>query len=231
MRAPHYLILTPLFLLLLSISTAHSQGVITFSQPTTGGGAGGTDQMQGWEFVPQVDVTVLELGIYDGRTSGGFNEPHSVAIWTGNGDLVASVAIPTGTTAPLQDNFRYANIVSTTLSAGQDYIIGAFYPTPVTDYSVLWERSGLGNVVFVDPRINFVSYRFGTSPGGISFPTGGVVNYVGDFGPNFIIAIPEPGLPAFTFMALAICLWRAVRMRKLEQARLIPQPIHSRSKS
>lgn len=213
-HARRCLTLMPLLLLLCSTLTVHAQGVITFSQPTTGGGWNGTDQMQGWEFIPQVDVSVTELGIYDGQIPTGFNQPHSVAIWTDNGDLVTSASIPSGTSAPLQNNFRYADVAPTTLLAGQTYVIGAFYPTPVSDYTVLWERNGLGNVVFVDPRLDFVAYRSGPSPGGISFPATRDTGYVGGFGPSFVIGIPEPGAVAFLGVALAVGMLRAGRWRK-----------------
>ena len=213
-HARRYIILMPLFLLLLSVLTAHAQGVITFSQPTTGGGSDGTDQMQGWEFMPQVDVSVVELGIYDGQIPSGFNQPHSVAIWTDNGNLVTSAAISSGTSTPLQNNFRYAEVALTTLLAGQTYVIGAFYPTPVSDYTVLWERIGLGNVVYVDPRLDFIAYRFGPSSGGISFPSGRDTAYVGGFGPSFVIGVPEPGAAAFLGMTLVVGILQAGRLRK-----------------
>jgi hypothetical protein len=196
-----------------SAPLVRSQGVVSFGQFTRGGGGGGTDQVQGWEFIPQMDVTVLSLGLYDGSISGGgFQESHQVAIWDGNGNLITSASIPLGTLAPLEDNFRYANITSVNLNAGQTYVIGAFMPTPVSDFTVLWPTSGLDpGIVSVDPRIQLTAYRFGFSPGGISFPQTRDPNFIGGFGPNFVIAVPEPG--SFAFLSTAGGLW-ALHTRK-----------------
>jgi hypothetical protein len=196
-----------------SVTLVESQGVVSFRQHTSGGGGGGTNQVQGWEFVPQTDVTVLELGLYDGHLSGGFQQSHEVAIWDGNGDLITSAFIPQGESASLLDNFRYEDINPIQLNAGDTYVIGALMIAPVTDYTVLWERSAISNgIVSFDPRIEFVAYREGPSPSGISFPQSRWVDYVGGFGPNFIIAVPEPS--SFTLllaMAGTSMLWARCR--------------------
>jgi hypothetical protein len=161
---------------------------------------------QGWEFVPRVDITVVALGLYDGRTSGGFQQDHTIAIWNGNGGLITSAPIPSGESAPLEQNFRYVDIPSIVLHEGQTYVIGAFLPGPVTDYTALWDRSALDTgIVNMDPRIDFVAYRAGLSPGSISFPESRWVEYVGGFGPNFVIAVPEPS--SFALLLIAGALW------------------------
>jgi hypothetical protein len=179
--------------LLNGVASAYSQPAVSFGQLTTGGGWDGPDQVQGWEFVPQTSISVIELGLYDGRTSEGFLQPHQVAIWNANGNLITTASIPQGDSAPLLNNFRYVDIPSVQLSAGETYVIGAFLPAPVIDFTFLWDRSALTNgAVSFDPRIEFVAYRAGLSPGGISFPESRFVDFVGGFGPNFTIAVPEP---------------------------------------
>jgi hypothetical protein len=201
--------------LLCPVERTHSQSAVQFSQPTLGGGSSGQDQVQGWEFVPRVNVTVLDLGLYDGNYAGGFQQSHTVAIWDGNGDLISSAFIPQGETAPLQDNFRYVSVSLTPLYAGETYIIGAFMPAPVSDYTVLYDQNAIadGTVTF-DPRIEFVAYREGLSPGSINFPQSRWTDYIGAFGPNFIIAAPEPSTFALLSVALATGLLRAVRVRR-----------------
>ena len=186
-----------------AVPSARSQPAAFFGQYTLGGGWDGADQVQGWEFIPHADLTVLKLGLYDGRLTGGFQQAHEVAIWDGNGALITSAAIGLGESAPLYSNFRYVDIPSITLHQGQTYVIGAFLPAPVTDYTVLWERPALTNgIVGFDPRIEFVAYRAGPSPGSISFPEGRWVDYIGGFGPNFIIAVPEPS--AFELLPIMV---------------------------
>jgi hypothetical protein len=193
---------------------AHSQGVVSFSQYTLGGGSNGKDQVQGWEFIPTTDLTVLKLGLYDGRSSGGFKQSHEVAVWDRAGNLIASTLIPQGASASLLDNFRYEEIPPVQLDAGETYVIGEFSATPVPDYHVLWERSALTNgIVSLDPRIEFVAYREGASPGGISFPQSRFVDYVGCFGPNFIVDAPEPS--SFTLL----CGMGAVSLVRILQIR------------
>lgn len=191
------------------VTPLQSQSVVNFDQPIDGGGWGGSDQVQGWEFIPQTEVTVLELGLYDGRPTGGFQQSHEVAIWDGNGNLIASASIPQGDSAPLQNNFRYESISVVQLNAGETYVIGAYMPAPVTDYTVLWSPSALADgTVSFDPRIEFVAYCFGYSPGGISFPESRSTDVVGAFGPNFVIAVPEPSTFALLLtMASASFPW------------------------
>jgi hypothetical protein len=200
-------------IVLSSVTLVESQGVVSFSQHNSGGGGGGTNQVQGWEFVPQTDVTVLELGLYDGQLSGGFQQSHEVAIWDGNGNLLTSAFIPQGESASLLGNFRYEHINPIQLNEGDTYVIGALMIAPVTDYTVLWGRSAISNgIVSLDPRIEFVAYRAGLSPSGISFPQSRWVDYVGGFGPNFIIAVPEPS--SFTLLLAMACtsmLWARCR--------------------
>jgi hypothetical protein len=203
--------------LLCTAETVHSQPAVSFGQYTLGGGWNGMDQVQGWEFVPRVDVTVVALGLYDGRTSGGFQQDHTIAIWNGNGGLITSAPVPAGESAPLQQNFRYVDISSTVLHQGQTYVIGAFLPGPVTDYTTPWERSALDNgIVNMDPRIEFVAYRAGLSPGSISFPESRWVDYVGGFGPSFIMTVPEPS--SFALFLIAGALWRFYRFGRARAA-------------
>lgn len=206
--------------LVCAAASVHSQPAVSFRQYILGGGFGGVDQVQGWEFVPRVDVTVVALGLYDGRLSGGFQQNHAIAIWNGNGGLITSAPIPQGESAPLEQNFRYVDISSIVLHQGQTCVIGAFLPGPVTDYTALWTRSELTNgIVSMDPRIEFVAYRAGLSPGSISFPQSRWVDYVGGFGPNFIMMVPEPGL--FALLLTTVPLWRLSKSGRGKAGRIV----------
>ena len=188
---------------LLTCSTlfVRAQPAITFDQRATGGGYNGQDQGQGWEFIPKTDVTVLRLGLYEGRGSSSFIEPHTVAIWNMYGQIVAST--PASQTGLLSGSFIFWDIAPTLLQRDQTYVIGAFMPAPVTDYTLLFPIESQGTIgVHVDPRIDFTAYRAGLSPGGISFPTARYPDYFGAFGPNFVMAVPEPSGWALALMAV-----------------------------
>jgi hypothetical protein len=211
--------LSIIWLLLNSVVFVASQPIVSFSQRTLTGGHDGEDQMQGWEFVPHVDLTVSQLGLYDGRTTGGFQEQHSVAIWDVDRNLVTSANFPLGESAQLIGSFRYVNIPMIQLHAGVSYVIGAFMPGPVTDYTVLWERSALSNgIVSMDPRVEFLAYRAGLSPGSISFPESRWEDYVGAFGPNFIVQVPEPSTHMVLCTAVAVYVLSTVQKRRSRNA-------------
>lgn len=199
------------------VTPVQSQPAFYFGQPTLGGGWGGGSDVQGWEFVARTSVSVVELGLYDGQPTGVFQQPHEVAIWDGNGDLITSASIPQHDLAPLLDNFRYVDIPSVRLSAGETYVIGAFMPAPATDYVDLTTGGGS-----FDPRIKYTAYRFGPAWSGISFPRSRLTGYVGAFGPNFIMAVPEPS--SFTLMlaiAAATVLW-VLQKRRMPPTALEP---------
>jgi len=192
-------------ILVISAGSLCSQAVFSFSQHEIGGGSGGPDQVQGWEFIPLVDVTVLQLGLYDGsfNPATGFTQPHDVAIWDANRNLVISAHIPQGQSGILDRDFRFVDVPSTSLQSGQTYVIGAFSAGPVSDYTGLVPIAYRDQLGDFDPRIEFSAYRAGLSPGSITFPESRDVNYFGGFGPNFVIAVPEPS--PLLLMCLAGC--------------------------
>jgi hypothetical protein len=197
MKPPVHSLSIVALLFLISSFLAIGQGVVSFDQRLLGGSGGGQDQVQGWEFIPRVNVTVLQLGLFDGRQTGGFVESHAVAIWNTNAELIVSSLMPVGDVLPLNGNFRFVGIVPTVLNAGETYVIGAFMPSPASDYSFLFLASQAEFYGFhLDPRIEMVAYRAGPSPGGIAFPQGREFGYIGAFGPNFVIAVPEPSVYA-----------------------------------
>ena len=158
----------------------------------TGGGFNGPNQMQGWDFQAVSNLTVTHLGLFDGHSSGGYLEPHSVGLWDFSGRLLASADFPVGEAAPLLGSFRYVEIVPVDLQAGQSYLVGVFLPAPVSDYTFVFitEQARFYNLA-IDPRISFGNYRADLSDG-LAFPATSFTGYYGGFGPNLIVADLPP---------------------------------------
>lgn len=65
------------------------------------------------------------LGYYD-KDGDGLANSHQVALWDGNNNLLASVTIPAGTTAPLVNGYRWAPLTSNVgLTYGSWYVLAA----------------------------------------------------------------------------------------------------------
>ncbi|MCA9734354.1 MAG: T9SS type A sorting domain-containing protein [Deferribacteres bacterium] len=152
------------------------------------------DATFGWSFtVGAGDVVVSALGIYDSGEDGLFTS-HEVGIWTSAGVLVASISIPSGTSATLISGCRYVNITPVTLQAGQTYVIGAYYPPiyatdPHQGDQIIISNTNTNEIFFSTP-ITWGNARqsslfdYGVSP--LTFPD--IVNngYDGCIGPNFL---------------------------------------------
>jgi hypothetical protein len=179
--------------------------------------SGASSETLGWEFVPTSNLMVTELGLFNGLLGSaagnpnGFQQAHVVAIWDISGDLLTSASMAAGTSAPLIGNFRFENAPSALLSAGQHYVIGAYYPSPVSD--AFTDRSLGDPSIQIDSNVSFVSMRVLGSPGGITFPTLSYPQDVGEFGPDFMFTlVPEPTVfSLFGFGAAALVVFRPRR--------------------
>jgi hypothetical protein len=81
----------------------------------------------GLEFTPAVDMTVTDLGVLDGGADGpGIQTPHDVGLYTDVGTLLASSTVDNS--GILQQGFRFVSISPVVLSAGQTYVLAAYYP-------------------------------------------------------------------------------------------------------
>ena len=93
---------------------------------------------QGFDFtVGSTPLLVTALGLWD-ENLDGFGSSHVVGLWDNSGNLLGSVAIPSGTVATLSGEFRYITLASpVTLSAGTTYVLGAtFSETDLDRYKV-----------------------------------------------------------------------------------------------
>lgn len=170
----------------------------------------------GSEFTANSGVTITQLGIFD-DLQDGLVDSYPVGLFDSAGALLASATIPSGTGAPLINQFRYVAITPVTLQAGMTYEVGAlylsdhdalFFPDTVTDDPV--------TNFATDPRITFNRAMFNT---GITLaaPLDSGNLSGGYFGPNFLIQaadIPEPSAVMFGVVAALSVLGVIVRKRK-----------------
>ena len=179
-------------LLLLPLASIMQGATIAYSISNATGNDGTFNFTFGFEFQANASILVTQLGIFD-SSQDGLAEAHQVGIWTGSGILLGSNTIPNGTAAPLVSQFRYEPLlVPVALTAGQQYVIAASYPT--NGDSFVFGASGLAST----PDISIIIGRGGAS--GFAFPSIGCSATTGCdasyFGPNFQFTqtetVPEP---------------------------------------
>jgi len=178
------------FLILLLGFFAATQQLVPAQTPavsfTGAGNFGAPEGTYGWAFTLTNTISVTELGYFD-FGGNGLTDSHDVGIWTNTGTLLVSATVPAGTAATLNGDFRYVLVTATLLAPG-DYVIGGFSPAdsgdPVAvEASTITTASGL-------------SYGGSRSIGGntLTFPIGDASGHPNSyFGPNFTFStVPEP---------------------------------------
>lgn len=154
----------------------------------------GTTNTYGYEFTTAGPISIKSLGVFDYQ-SDGLTTAHDVGIWDNSGSLLASVNVPTGTTASLINGFRYQALNSILSLQAGTYRIGALY-APGSDGFVQQFIPGgsatpgsgitLGNPFLSSPSATLARP---TNPQALAAP--------GYFGPNFQYdSVPGP-LPLF----------------------------------
>jgi hypothetical protein len=86
----------------------------------------------GWEFTPQNDIWVTDLGFFD-LGQDGLNISHDVGIWDQDQHLIVSATVSGGTAAQLIGEYRYASVAPLLLQAGRTFVLGATVPLPLMD--------------------------------------------------------------------------------------------------
>jgi hypothetical protein len=171
----------------------------------------GYDENIGWEFVPNVTISVTKLGWFDNiyapfNELPGFRVAHTVAIFNMNGSPLATASMPAGTVTPVEgpditnqfgDSLgvcRYVAITPVVLNAQQHYVISGTNPLPGDSFAVGFPVSQLGmtsEIEFVQGRVSdWGTASVLTFPGIAEPPSTWNAR---DFGPNFQFnVVPEP---------------------------------------
>lgn len=178
----------------------------------------GVDRVIGWQIQSVNPWIVGELGVLD-YAQDGLVHSHEVGLWTIDGTLLLSGAVPAGTSAELFRNFRYVDVPDTSLPAGY-YVIGATWPANGDEF--VWDAaiesapgydvggtSGIGNF-YTGPDGTARSINSST----LAFPTQtvGFVDPADDrrtlWGPN-VTRVPEPCSVTLAALVTAIGTLRA----------------------
>jgi len=122
----------------------------------TGGGIGVASPLVGsvtvgWEFVPQTDIWVAELGFFD-LGQDGLNTSHEVGIWDESEQLLVGATLAPGTAAPLVGEYRYASVTPVLLEAGQTFVIGATVPVSLRDPPAFISDMYPNDTFHIDPQ-------------------------------------------------------------------------------
>jgi Domain of unknown function (DUF4082)/PEP-CTERM motif len=148
------------FLAQLSIAALALTGLCNQAQAaainlTTPGGAyqGGTYTL-GFEFTVSQNMAVTSLGVYD-HDKNGLASSSRVGLWDTSGNLLASTTVGAGTAGELDGYFRYNSINPFNLTAGVNYVVGAY----LNDMAASLFTAQGGSGAF-DPLVTVVKDRY-----------------------------------------------------------------------
>lgn len=163
-----------------------------------------TNTVHGYEFIPNVNIVLNAIGVYDAG-SNGLSSPHTVAMWADDGSIITQELFAFGA-GVLEDGFEYLSVLPILLEANRKYVIGVLYPSTNLDTIAV---AAFGSEYMTHPNISITEGRVNT--GGFDLP----LTQTGDvyFGPNFqFTAIPVPGAVWLFASALGALLIRRRRV-------------------
>lgn len=190
MNAPSLITRPRVAALLISIAiTANANNLITDPGPGPVTTATGSMTL-GYSFSTGSNVIeVTGLGIWD-QGQDGLANPHTVGLWdVGGSDLVASVVIPSGTSATLSGQFRFVSL-STPIFISGNFVLGASYAASDADAYIANRDPQQATT---DPNIAFIGFAASSSSGtGFTYPNN-VDGNGSNVGPNLQFnVVPEP---------------------------------------
>ena len=96
-----------------------------FLTDTRSSGVGLTTQgTHGWSFTTTAPLTINSLGFFD-SSEDGLISSHDIGLWNSTETLLGSATVPFGTSATLENGFRWVPVSPISLDAGQTYVVGA----------------------------------------------------------------------------------------------------------
>ena len=158
----------------------------------------------GFQFTPQHDITVKELGYYDFGLDGFPSGNPLVGIWDSIGNLIVSASV--SSSDRLDEVFRFASIADTVLQGGTSYVIGGHSASePVTDsrFSSMNFNSG---IVPVEARA--------LDTAGLFFPTFETPGRAFAAASFTFEGVPEPTTLLLSGTATIGCAWLLRRLRR-----------------
>lgn len=157
----------------------------------------------GFEFSPQVDISVDRLGFFD-LDADGLAGTHGVALWDDSGTLISSAFV--SSSDPLIGFYRFSAISPVVLTAGNSYVVGSHDFR--TDDAI---RDDRGVTSTIDPDINIITGRWRFPSGSLQFPnisTGSSTVFYNTA--NFTFTrVPE--MQSHLLMLIGLGLWAAGR--------------------
>ncbi|HKF68856.1 MAG TPA: PEP-CTERM sorting domain-containing protein [Vicinamibacterales bacterium] len=204
-RAVTFLMTMVLIVGLAASAIAASAPAITFDE-ATGVSGNNNNQTVGWQFDVLTPVWVTALGWFD-QGANGLGTAHTVGIWAPNGTLLTSVLVPAGTVAPLDGQYRVADIPDILLPVGTGYIIGG------ENFSTSDDRLVANAVQVVDPRIHYVDATYSLIGSGFVQPTHVSIATTGFEGPMAVL-VPEPATVLLLATGLVGVGARTLRSRR-----------------
>lgn len=214
MRTITRLAVAATFMGALSASPAPATPAINLTVP--GVEYGGGLYTLGFEFSVSSATSITQLGVYD-NLSNGLTAPASIGLWDTSGNLLTSANIGVGE-GTLDGLFRYTTITPFALTAGTNYVIGAYTTDLASSLG-----TGQGGVGTVDPLVTIYWDRFSNFNSSFSFPSETNSNSGGAWlGANFqfaVAAVPEPGTWAMMLVGFGIIGYGLRRRRQFVRVR------------
>lgn len=176
-----------LVILALAAARARAGTVIT---SVSGFSIGSNSQITyGYNFtVGATSLQATALGVFN-NGDVSFGDSHLAGLWDSGGTLLGAVSVASGAPADYAGDFAYANLSSpVTLTAGNTYTVGAFFPTTA-------DTTPVSATVTFDSNITLNSYDYqrGSS---LSIPNTVNGNAIPAVNVQFS-AVPEPPIWAF----------------------------------
>jgi hypothetical protein len=169
---------------------------IALSFTTHEGNGGAVDETVGWSFSLGTGVRVTDLGVFDGNfndfgngTGDGLDASYVVTIWTSTGAEVAQAEVPSGSSAPYLDGFRYVSLSSPVSLLPGNYVIGAYYGVDQNE-----AYAAEVNPLKTATGVTYTGKRIAD---GNVFPAGSAGDDLKNeyFGPNFQFTAPTNAVP------------------------------------